>query len=644
MNILNIDIKDSLPYIIDAFSEVYGEEYRDVITDRIYNKTYFFMYNNVEGIQSYLLFLKLCKERELSIKFLNEIGIDVSKYKDISYAQDFDESLTNLINSYIGSYRGMTPYSRRYRSRIRAWIPFDEEIDQESEKAIEQEKIDVINFLRHKTPEQTITRESFKAFCKTNEYKQIEKEIKQYLAVFDQISKEYDEFLKELQPYQNYVDEENARKIKLRDQKRKQLYCQIEGLLTDEQQSYLDSKYSTIDEKSKALFGDDLGIKSYMEHFSSADENKLLDPSISDDEKDRIYRNRNSYFEKLGAVQVSIDNIFNPRKLYAENIQQDSVKRLILPTEVADKIKELRTKAYEELQRDFIWSSNEFLEIVKIFGDNQYGKEEVFENIKEKKVCISPVSTNNGESIHRLFFTIIEFAEGILDYLFLHELNHSIETKHIYGSLYMSGFDRTDSQKNPYNGKNRKYERMNETINDIFAIQAREILHQKGIYVLEPKEHIIADVKDRNTHSIVKNLLSTFMERYRDLIVRARITYDTRSLYEVIGQENFEELNDVVNKVDSLIWSGLPNKLKDGIREDPIVQDYYKQLERLAHIYDDMEKHQLKVNQGDQLVSGAINITKKSTRWGQLEEGASIIGAVVNSQDKNKPENLKDLS
>lgn len=86
MNILDIDINDSLPYIIDAFSEVYGEEYRDVITDRICNKTYFFMYNNVEGIDNYLYFLKSCKARELSIKFLDKIGIDVSKYKDISYA------------------------------------------------------------------------------------------------------------------------------------------------------------------------------------------------------------------------------------------------------------------------------------------------------------------------------------------------------------------------------------------------------------------------------------------------------------------------------------------------------------------------------------------------------------------------------
>lgn len=41
MNILDIDINDSLPYIIDAFTEVYGDKYRDVITDRIYNKTYF---------------------------------------------------------------------------------------------------------------------------------------------------------------------------------------------------------------------------------------------------------------------------------------------------------------------------------------------------------------------------------------------------------------------------------------------------------------------------------------------------------------------------------------------------------------------------------------------------------------------------
>lgn len=189
---------------------------------------------------------------------------------------------------------------------------------------------------------------------------------------------------------------------------------------------------------------------------------------------------------------------------------------------------------------------------------------------------------------------------------------------------------------NPYNSKYRKYERMSETIDDIFAIQAREFLHKQGIYILEPKEHIIANVEDYNTHSIVKGLLSTFVERYRAHIVRARILGDIQGLYDIVGEENFEELNDVVNKVDSL--QGLAYKLKEGMKEDPIVQEYYKQIERLERIYANMQEHQLKVNQEDQLVSRAIGVTEESTTWGQLKEGTDIFENLVNPQDKDNPE------
>lgn len=428
MNILDINISDSLPYVVDAFANVYGEEYRDVITDRIYNKTYFFTYNNIDGISDYLYFLRSCKARELSIEFLEEIGIDVSKYKDISYAQDFDESLEKLISQYIGSYRGMTPgYIRLFPKGIKAWLPFDEEKINIEE--IELQKINFINFLEQGALERTITKENFKDFCKTNEYEQILKKIEKYLQVFNEISKKYGEFLEEIQPYQNYVDQEAARKVELENQKRNQLYYQIEGSLPDELRFYLDSKYSTIDEKSRAVFGYNLGSKSFLEYFSSKDENKLLDPLISENEKNRIYRNRSYYFVvQLMAVQSSSNA--NDREFYEECIQQDNIKKLILPAEVVDKIKELKTKAYEELQRDFIWSSEEFLEKVKIFGNNQNSKEEVYKCIKEQSVCIIPCDIDEDNLMNFLFFTIRKDG-GALDYIILHELGHSIETRKI---------------------------------------------------------------------------------------------------------------------------------------------------------------------------------------------------------------------
>lgn len=103
MNLLNIDVKDNIPDMVDALVKVYGNEYRDIIAERI-DKIHYVMYNDVDCIENYVDFLKTCKQKELSIKFLEQIGIDVSKYQGKSWAKDLDEDTMELLEGYIGVY------------------------------------------------------------------------------------------------------------------------------------------------------------------------------------------------------------------------------------------------------------------------------------------------------------------------------------------------------------------------------------------------------------------------------------------------------------------------------------------------------------------------------------------------------------
>lgn len=68
MDLLNIDIQANISDIIDAYTKVYGPEYREVIEKRI-NQIFYIVYNDVDGISDYLTFLKECKKKELAIKF-----------------------------------------------------------------------------------------------------------------------------------------------------------------------------------------------------------------------------------------------------------------------------------------------------------------------------------------------------------------------------------------------------------------------------------------------------------------------------------------------------------------------------------------------------------------------------------------------
>lgn len=591
MNILDIDIQGSIPDIVDAYTKVYGTEYRDVIEKRI-NRIIFVMYNNSDGINSYCSFLKGCKRKELSIKFLEKIGIDVSKYKEKSYAEPLDDDVLDLIEEYIGGPIGIIPELKTFPEGIKAWRALEEDIDVEK---VEEKKIKFVNFLRGQNSI-PITKETFPAFCETYEHKQLLEKINEYLQVFDEIAKEYEEYLQEIAPYQNYVDDENKRSADMQTKRINTLYEQIEGILPDDLKAFLDEKYSNTEEKGKAVFGTVLGVKSYAEYFSQEDEEKLSDSSISESEKSWIYYYRVRYFQQMGIdLEKNVWDFKTKKESYDYYIHKESIKKLILPAKLASQITAQRTKEYEEFQREFIYSSQDFIENAKMFADNPSNKEWIYAIIRNKRVCITSGSDNQG-FMPILFYTVRSTDGGKLDYIILHEICHSIEAKdYLSGKGYRSGFEFIDNSGNicnPYNSKCRKYERINETITDILAIESRQVLHEQGIYIIEPKELIDKDVNDSNTSSIVKKMLTTFFDKYREPIVRARILGDMKELYDIIGEENFEELNDVVNKVDSL--EGLLHKLKNNQDEDPVAVEYYKQLERLKQIYANMEMHQSK--------------------------------------------------
>lgn len=158
MNLLDINIQNYIPDIVDAYTKVYGTENKNVIEQRV-SKIYYLMYNNISGMSSYVYFLKECKKKELAIKFLKQIGIDVSKQQGKSYAEDLDTDIGTLIDKYIGGYYlGIEPTFRDSPRGIKAFRSLEKDVDAER---VEKEKIKLINFLRgqNATP---ITEETFR--------------------------------------------------------------------------------------------------------------------------------------------------------------------------------------------------------------------------------------------------------------------------------------------------------------------------------------------------------------------------------------------------------------------------------------------------------------------------------------------------
>ena len=84
-------------------------------------------------------------------------------------------------------------------------------------------------------------------------------------------------------------------------------------------------------------------------------------------------------------------------------------------------------------------------------------------------------------------------------------------------------------------------------------------------------------------------MLRRFYRRYRPYILEASLKGDLSYLTNVIGEDNFEELNEIIDTVDYYVEKGLVDKLKDNKNDDELVIEYRKQYRRLKELLKRME-------------------------------------------------------
>ena len=450
MDSFKINIEKYLEDIINVYVKIFGEQYRKIIEERI-KSTEFIEYNTEQSVRSYIFFLENCKAQELSIKFLREIGIDVSSLEGKTYTEELPGDIRRLIREYIGGISGFTYLPEHNTLGIRAFDKKVQDANKEREDEIERNQIQFLNFLF--ADEEFYSKPDVEEFFKTPKGKETYKKIQEYIEIYNSIFREYKEFENTLKPYKKYV------------QDRKNI------------------KFSETEE-----------FKEILEKIGDTEENRKI-----------------------------LEYVLTERKLM--------------------------TIAGKDFKRPTIFFTRFVSELEK---------------------------------------------GGMDDYTLLHEYCHAIEMHKekagVEEDYFVSGFDIIDqNESNQYRNDKRKYEILNETITDIFSVEATIILHTRGIYISEPQELTNEDILACNTSIILKKLLLPFVTKYKEKIVRARITGDMQSLFNIIGIENFESLNDCVNKIDYLILEGLEKDLKSKRNDSELIKEYNRQKRRIEEIYRNME-------------------------------------------------------
>ena len=259
--------------------------------------------------------------------------------------------------------------------------------------------------------------------------------------------------------------------------------------------------------------------------------------------------------------------------------------------EIINCIIKKRNNKYEEAIKEYIFNCDEYKKVFSLLGGDERNIDAIFDIFKNIRICVcgaTQIINNHFDLISLMFYTFRAGDLGTQFYAFMHECGHIIENNENGFGFDIDFYSTVNDDKNPYNNSRRKYELFNETINDIFTIEAVEILHKLNIFPIEKKEYTITDLSNVNTSILSKQILYPLVNNYRSQLIKAKITSKIEELTEYIGVDNFENLVDIVNRVEYLVGLGLLTDLENNQVNDN-VNEYYSILERVENIYNNID-------------------------------------------------------
>lgn len=611
MNILNLNINEHMPDIIDSIIEVYGKRNKAQIIEQ--QKRYFYTsYAEPDSVLNYHSFLENCLVNETEIKYLRRIGVLDSSFELRKSYQKFPKKIKKLSRKYLDT--GFIEATSDFEIQNNYGICSFRDDNQDSVNKIKKHiktlnQISYLNGLRDEK-EPLITEDNYEEFKQTEEFKKLYEQIKKYFKIYEELSIELNNQLKKISYLKNYYDEESEKHRKLYKLKILNLYDEIKPLIPEKTRKALNENFKNLEEKVDFLLNFDPFDEALIDNFSSEYEEDLHNSEVPENKKRGILIGRTSYLEKLG-----IGVKFWDYKIYDEIIKREEVKSCIPSQDFVDYILKKKAKCKESTRQTCTYQNVLFKKCVEdiiapsinnctdLKTPRTEAKECLYDLIKKGNSCnfITEIDKDGKISLHPVIFHMVTRSDcAVIDYIFLHELIHALEFHDEFPD-WKTGFDVGDKNLvNKYNKKYRKYERMNETMTDIIVEKVRKILLKKGIYIADSKK--LTDtkiVKNRNSDIILKRMLYPLFDRVGNELLDARITGDTLSFVTLIGLKNFQDLNDAINHVDNLLdTKRLKEKLKRKDHQDPTVIEYREIMNQINLIYQDIDRKLENIHHG----------------------------------------------
>ena len=313
------------------------------------------------------------------------------------------------------------------------------------------------------------------------------------------------------------------------------------------------NRFDKLSDKIISIFG--RGITSYysapIEAFTTTAEEKLLSEEVTNYVKEEIISSRIEFF-KINGIDLG-DN-------YEAYLESEDAKKIWPSKDRVDKLIESFNKIKNKFNNHLYTSVSSYKKLEAEI--DQLGLLSKDDGLNASKfinctTCITPNLINGpyGIEVFPLVFVTPDFEGIYTDHMIVHELNHVIEltlTSINENTYYtMCGWDIVDGTYNDTRKevdtinkqKIRKYELFNEIINEKIAQEISELMHQKGIFILDDKE--VSSYVDYSSYENMLFIIEDFYKEFKDVIIKSRRNGNIQVIFDEVGKENFDALNEL---------------------------------------------------------------------------------------------------
>jgi hypothetical protein len=560
-------ITNAMPSLIEAFVSFYGEDKREEIEER---------FNNViiAGYVGYPTYKSIANEVKKSCAlealelFKEESGITDPKELD---------SLFGLIQNF--EYSNLVSFYSQYEN--------------------ETFKDFALNTIKSYAKDDTLTYDDEKTKKIVDYFYKLkpitEKMMVKYKELYNERAKPYFDYLDNLEKLKQYYITKNSKDY---------LYeLESKGLLSENDITILHGDRPLYNDKMDChgLLGGKYTVlgQGLLESFSIKCDETLSNPDEKEWIKESIRKDRVDYFKKIGI------DLGNEYEAYANS---DRCLNIWPSQRLVDEIESIKEKYNNKAEYDFLENMPHHSKLKEVFKNIPFLANPLFgKTVSLNQTCILTdyVREDNDINQKKILYFSADNSIDEFDCKLVHELNHlyEVEMQKVNGDnaislvgwdIFVENINDVDEQYDEEGFRvRRNYEMLNEIINELIAQDICKSMHDKGIYIMGG-EGVSINSSKSNYEIMLRRFVKDFYTEFKEDIIESRKNNNMNSLFDKIGEDNFNEFNNMLRDY-SVRFRGMKiYKLYDDLRDNkdnPDTRYYNECMNKKNELMDKFREH-----------------------------------------------------